>query len=92
MKNPFRDRTMRREYDAAVRAYESKHQDLFVKGERRTPGGYGSSFASFFWNGFDGKTKGVACMSDRASRSMIGYAYYRAGKDCAKAQHREGAK
>lgn len=75
---------MRQQYNAAIRAFETKHKDLFIKGERRKDGQYGSSFASFFWHGYDGKTKGVACMSDRASRSMIGYAYYRAGQDCAK--------
>ncbi len=81
--NRFRDHTMRQQYDAAVRAFETKHRDLFVNGTRRTVGGYGSSFASAFWHGYDGDTKGVACMSDKASRSTLAYAYYRAGQDCA---------
>jgi hypothetical protein len=80
VRNPFKNPIMRREFDSAVKAFEIKHRDLFVNGERRTEGRYGSSFASFFWHGYDGKTKGVAAMSNQASRAMIGYAYYRAGQ------------
>lgn len=82
--NRFRDHTMRQQYESAVKAYRVKHRDLFINGARRKPGGYGSSFAMFFWHGFDGETTGTCNFSDNASRSMIGYAYYRAGQDMSK--------
>jgi len=84
--NPFRDSYMRSQYDAAMRAYQLKHRDLFTNGSRRTPGGYGSSFAQCFWNGFDGVTAGVwNYAGDAPSRRTIGYAFYRAGMACAAA-------
>jgi hypothetical protein len=77
MVNRFRDPTMRQQYDAAVRAYRMKHRDLFdANGNRRTPG---SSFASFFWRGYDGE---CAARWDRTGRATLSYAYWRAGQDC----------
>ena len=81
MVNRFRDPTMRQQYDAAVRAFGTKHRDLFdANGVRRAPG---SSFASFFWRGFDGTQLGAGFI-DRASRSTLSYAYWRAGQDMRK--------
>jgi len=86
--NRFRDPSMRQNYDAAVRAFETKHRDLFVNGERRRPliglggakgAGYGSSFAEWFWKGYDG------ARLMQGSEKLVGYAFYRAGMDCAKA-------
>jgi hypothetical protein len=91
-RNPFRDTTMRAQYDSARLAFAIRHRDLFVSttGDRRRPlyrggGGYGSSFATYFWNGFDGLKKGIGGFSTREDRATIGYAYYRAGADVAKA-------
>lgn len=81
MSNRFHDKTMRSQYDAAVKVYRMKHRDLFINGERRTEGQYGSSFAQYFWHGFDGI---VPCVWDAGRRKMLGYAYWRAGQDCAK--------
>jgi hypothetical protein len=78
--NRFRDPTMRREYDAAVRAWEIKHKDLF----RRDAQFVGSSFADAFWAGFnDAPQVGRNNYKDAESRKMICYAYFRAGRDCA---------
>lgn len=81
MSGPFRDSGMRAQYEIALECYAAKHPDLFRPDGSRCKG---SSFALFFWDGFDGKTKGIANFSDPASRRMVGYAYYRAGKACAR--------
>jgi len=86
MSNPFRDKTMRREYDSAVRAYRTRSSAVGAffdkEGARRPPG---STFATFFWHGYDGVSPG---RWDAASRKMVCYAYWRAGRDMA----RESAK
>lgn len=80
MPNRFRDPYMREQYDVAVWHYQNRHRNLFAPdGQPRI----GSSFAEFFWRGFNGIKPGAG-FTDRASRSMVGYAYYRAGQDCAK--------
>lgn len=78
MTNRFKDRTLRKEYDAAAFAFQTKHRNLFYPDGSRC---YGSSFASFFWRGFDG-----ICMGkwDRASKKILAYAYWRAGQDAAR--------
>ena len=84
MPNRFKDVTMRREYDAAMHMFWSKHRNLFQStGERST----GSSMASFFWQGYDGKVMGIGW--DAASKKMIGYAYWRAGQDAKHLHERE---
>jgi hypothetical protein len=76
--NGFKDKTMRREYDAGVRMWETKDRNLFY------PDGTicrGSSFAVYFWDGFN---KTGRQDYDPKSRQMTGFAYFRAGQDCAK--------
>ena len=88
-RNPFRDRTMRQNYDAAVKVYRMRHRDLFIPqtGERRRSGNYGSTFARCFWHGFDDvATPGER--QDRAWRQTIGYAFWRAGRDLAKLENK----
>jgi hypothetical protein len=85
VRNPFRNPVMRREFDAAVRAYEMRHRDLFRDAK---PYKHGSSFANFFWAGYDGRIApgaGVGFKQDASSRNMIAYAYFRAGELLAKA-------
>jgi hypothetical protein len=78
MSNRFKDPTMRAQYDGSVTAFRTKHRDLFDgSGVRRTPG---SSFASAFWQGYDGKVMGNGW--DAASKATLAYAYWRAGQDC----------
>lgn len=70
--NPFRDKTMRREYDAAVRAFRSTHESLFrPDGSPKT---LSSSFAEHFWRGYNGARM-------RVPNNTVAYAYWRAGKD-----------
>ena len=76
--NRFKDKTMRSQYAVAVHCFKIKHRDLFrPDGVTRN---IGSSFASYFWKGFDNILV-FKCPDDK---KMIAYAYYRAGQDCAK--------
>jgi hypothetical protein len=88
--NRFRDRTLRKEYDAAMHAHATRHRDLFrPDGSRNT----GSTFASYFWKGFDGiQGRGLVNFKDRAARETLAYAYWRAGQDAAKGAHRDDAR
>jgi hypothetical protein len=88
MSNKFRNQLMRQQYDLAVQMFKTKHRNLFWNGERRGTNGisYGSSVAESFWKGFDGLKIGRG-YTDKASRETLGYAYYRAGEDCAKVEH-----
>lgn len=76
-RNPFRDRMMRDVYDNAVQAFDEKRRLLFFPDGSRC---LGNGFASFFWRGYDGVTPG---QWDRASKRMLGYAAWRAGRDIA---------
>ena|SRR3974390_2853654 len=77
-RNPFRDRTMRKEYAAAVLMWRQKHKNFFLaNGDRHQ----GNNFAGFFWRGWDNL---MAAQWDRASKQIIGYAYWRAGRDLAR--------
>lgn len=76
MSNRFRDPTMRREYDAVVEMFHQEHRNLFHQG---TPT-RGSSLAGQFWHGFNGTSLGAG-FTDRASKEMLAYAYWRAGRD-----------
>lgn len=79
--NKFRDKMMRSQYDAAMKAYQARHPNLFLRnGERRQNPNYGSSFAQSFWMGFDGIAPGAGYI-DKASRATVAYAYWRAGQD-----------
>jgi hypothetical protein len=81
LRNPFKDRMMRMEYEAAIRAYDVKHKSLFLSnGDRRTVGHYGSAFATYFWKGYDGVIPGNGRW-DAASKRMIAYALWCAGRD-----------
>lgn len=80
--NPFRDPTLRANYEQALVAFLTKDRVLYLPGGVR-PQAAGNSFASFFWRGFDG-TKIGAGFTDRASKQTLGYAWYRAGQRCAR--------
>lgn len=85
MNNRFKDPTMRREYDAAMQMFTTRHRNLFMtNGERRRSPNYGSSLATYFWGGFDGRTEGMFNFGDKASRNTVAYAHWRAGQDAAK--------
>lgn len=83
MPNRFKDKTLRSEYDAAMFQYQTKHRNLFRADG--TPAKDISTFAHFFWMGFDGgRGMGIGFEADRESRSTLSYAYWRAGQDAAK--------
>src|SRR6516165_1200715 len=74
-RNPFRDHTMRQQYAAAVFMYRTRHYNLFwPTGGRKS----GSSMANFFWHGWDNL---MVHQWDTKSKQMLGYAYWRAGRD-----------
>jgi hypothetical protein len=76
--NPFKDAVMRRQFDACIHCYDTKHRDLIrADGGRHT----GNAVANFFWQGFDGAGRD---RWDAASRKMIAWACYRAGEEIRK--------
>ena len=89
MSNKFRNQLMRQQYDSAVQMFKTKHRNLFWNEDRRGANriSYGSSIAESFWKGFDDLEIGRG-YTDKASRETLGYAYYRAGQDCAKGEHK----
>ena len=86
MSNPFKNAVMRKEYDAAKFAFDAKHANLFINGQCRShvDQNIGSTFADYFWAGFDGFTQGRFDMTRSGSEGMVAYAYYRAGQDAAR--------
>lgn len=76
MPNRFKDPTMRREYEAAVAMFRQEHRNLFCNGSPHR----GSALASQFWHGFNGTSLGAGFI-DRASKQMVAYAYWCAGRD-----------
>jgi len=73
IRNPFRDRGMRKQFDAAVATFEDG-------GFRNSDGtqNRGGSHKVSFWNGFNGVRD---CYTVRGS---LGWACYRAGQACRK--------
>lgn len=78
IRNPFRTKFMRKGFDEMVAAYAEKRRVLFVRQGVRNRG---SSFANFFWHGFDGQKIGGG-FTDRSSRETLMYAMWRAGQAC----------
>lgn len=75
MKPPFRNALLANAYTKMVDAYERDDAGLFnPEGNPRKWG----SMATHFWNGYHGLRPE---QWDRASKQMIVYAAYRAGKD-----------
>ncbi len=77
MTNPFRDKYKRANYDGVLRLYAMRHRDLFRPDGSRNTG----SFYRDFWKGYDGALDHLNW--DRASKDMLAYVYYRAGKNTA---------
>lgn len=85
MRNPFYNAVMRRAYAEAAHAYATRHRTLFLDDGTPTRG---NGVAGPFWNGFNGLQVG---QWDSASRKMLAYAYWRAGRDAAQAQQGDSA-
>jgi len=87
IRNPFRDPTMRGEFDAMVVAFRDKHKNLF-----RPDGSphYGNGWAANFWAGYRNEQRGFYKFRTRSDRQMIAYASYRAGQACAAIAKAEG--
>lgn len=82
MTNRFRDPTLRREYEAAMQMFVTKHRNLFQPNGARSAG---NSVAGMFWRGFDGIVLGGAW--DAVSKKTLGYAHWRAGQDARKLEN-----
>lgn len=80
IRNPFRERSMKHHFDAAISQWESRHANLFHKDGTRN---MGNSMAGMFWRGFDGVQVGAG-FTDRASKETLAYAFWRAGQEAAK--------
>lgn len=65
VRNPFRNRVMRAQFDICVEAFRAKGRAF-----------QGNSMADNFWRGFDGTQ---AFDWDTNSRATVAYAHYRAG-------------
>lgn len=85
IRNPFKRKFHRDAFAEMVYNWRIKASVLFHKDGSRC---MGNSFASFFWKGYDG-TRIAAGFNDRASKEIVGYIYYRAGQECAKAALKE---
>jgi len=83
MANRFKNSILRAEYNASMFAFDTKHQNLFINGERRQSPDLGSTFATFFWAGYDGKNQGMFKF-DSTMKNTLSYAYYKAGIDARK--------
>lgn len=82
MKNPFRQRLFRKQFDNLVACYDGFHRDL-----RRADGSRcrGNSIATHFWRGFDNIAAGMRAPNwDRASKDSFAYVAFRAGQEIAK--------
>lgn len=73
MRKRFSDKRMQAVFTECVESFNNKGSFLYWKGEPRR----GSSGRCNFWNGYTG----TGMVPDRGT---IGYAYYAAGKECAK--------
>ena len=72
VRNPFKTPFMRRNFDAAIETYDTKHKDLIRESGVRCNG---NSWAHHFWNGFDEVDRDYTGIKDSAA-----YAMYRAGR------------
>lgn len=77
MGNPFRNKTMRGIYDDAIKQYETRHRNWFHPSGNRN---LGNSASGYFWKGYDGVWS-EPHRWDAASRKLVTYAYWCAGRD-----------
>lgn len=75
VRNPFQNPEMRKGYDRAILCYDEKKESLITKEGRRC---IGNSWATRFWQGFDGQLEGKWTASDKKTS---GYVFWRAGYD-----------
>lgn len=90
IRNPFRRQMQRDGFAEMVHNWRTHSSLLFNPDGTRC---MGNGFASSFWKGYDGAVCGFGGLnnySDRASREIIAYIYFRAGQECRKAATREG--
>jgi hypothetical protein len=85
MANRFRDPVLKKEYDAVMQMFLTKHQNLFSKDGSRSRG---NGVANSFWLGYDGKFFGIGW--DSNSKQTLMYAHWRAGQDAKKAETTKG--
>lgn len=74
VRNPFKTKFMRANYEAAVKTYDTKHRNFIYPSGRRC---IGSAWATHFWRGFDGVERNW----DAASKQSSAYAMWCAGRD-----------
>lgn len=79
VRNPFKTGFMRRNYDGAIRTYDTKHHNFIYEasGTRCV----GNGWATNFWRGFDG----LKLNWDADSKQTASYAMWCAGRDIRKA-------
>lgn len=81
VRNPFRDKFMVEQFQAAILTYDTKHKNLMYPSGRRC---IGNAWATNFWRGFEGMGR-EQWARDTVSRKTPAYAFWRAGVEIAKA-------
>lgn len=74
VRNPFRSKFMRTNYDSVVSGYDKKHKNFVSPSGARC---VGNALATAFWRGFDN----ISQNWDAASKQTPVYAAWRAGRD-----------
>ncbi len=82
VRNPFRTKFMRANYEAAIKTYDEMHRNFIYPSGRRC---LGNAWATNFWRGFDGLSRNW----DKASKQTASYAMWRAGRDVKAAINRQ---
>ena len=77
IKTPFKDKEKARQFEAMVKAYDTRHKDLIRPDGNRCEG---NGWASSFWKGYDPDYAAMwSPRWDRGSKNTIGYICWRAG-------------
>jgi len=86
MSNRFKDITLRKEYDAVMAMYETKHRNLFCRAVNVVdPPILAAALQRSFGAALTDRRSGCSIFENRSNRNTLAYAYYRAGQDVAKA-------
>lgn len=82
LRNPFKNKILRSQYDAIIKAFNIRHKDLIRKDrEGNFFQSTGNSWAQDFWTGYNGmRTR----ESFKGSYDTSAYACWRAGNDIRK--------
>lgn len=88
MRNPFKDRIRREQFEAVVRMFDARDKGLFLSDGSPHRG---NGFASNFWKGYDPKfAEMLKVRWDAASKQTNGYIFFVAGEACRREDETKG--